>query len=535
METRKLRNRATRTLGDPHYHPFQKRSIKDLPTEILSEIVFLSTQDCYRNLSRVQKLGKVCSHWRDMIENTPRLWSRVTAEDPLGAIEKALIRSKDTSLEIQYDYHKPNKPRSRVPFITLGEYLQAVNPHVGRWRTVDIVCKDAAETMFHGLQLTAAISPRLESFSLTEYSPYVGRPITLFQGANLPSLHQLTGFIAPLRLDNTRLANLRRLTLHPLRHHEPSPSNVQSLLRGTPMLEELVYAWRGFDQGLANGTISTSSGRPVVLNSLRKAWISTPSSSSALWISRCIRAPRCRDVNLFACTPANFTDPAGRAEVYDAISCFLPSMLPSENQERVRIHLDGAGVAIRTSTVYVTLEIVDPVAVCPVQTARWTLQNFIGELTDLHLSIEYSKFTIEHLETLTAHALPGKVSKFSVGWPLEDQGEAVLQYLSGAHTSPDGQTRWPFPHMTELNVDVSLRAGFLTAILILLKARAEGPSTLGIPPPRKISHVSLHGNRADASKRQKKVDSVEGFLRENGGQLTISTRSGSFLGSAPPY
>ncbi|KAG8909569.1 hypothetical protein FRC01_006854, partial [Tulasnella sp. 417] len=265
-------------------------SIQDLPVELLALILYYAAQIPRSGLTRLQEFSTVCSIWRHAVKGTPILWSRVTDDDPVHLVERAMYESKDAPLDIdiQDGFWKRQKPGE------LERRIRLVCLHMKRWRYANIDVIDASEWLFKAL--AAPIAPRLKTIKLRLFC----RPIPsikVFQGAMLPLLQELD--ICGLQFEGGigQFRNLRVLKINTTDAFEPSLSEVTTLLRSLPRLEE--FGFKGDLQSpRGENNPSATSYQPITLPQLKRLFVITRKSKGSLEISNCIRAPVCLDISL---------------------------------------------------------------------------------------------------------------------------------------------------------------------------------------------------------------------------------------------
>ncbi|KAG8933188.1 hypothetical protein FRC00_013477 [Tulasnella sp. 408] len=430
------------------------------------------------NLTHAQRLSTVCSQWRAVVEETPEIWTQITGYDPPEAVNKAMEKSRDMSLDIHYS------TKSHYRIQGPEAFLQAVCPHIHRWRRAEIFLTSCTYDELHGLAVGTA--PRLESFTLS-VSGYYGQPFTLFGGVAPPSLREF--------------------------------HSVLSILRATLRLEEFTY--RGdlsqtFDD--KNGTIS----RGFILLPEMTCLELCSGSSGVLEILKYIRAPACLNVSLNA-TLGDLEDPESSAQVYETIIQFLPRITAlAEQGNRVQIKAMPQAAHFSISTVAFDLY-------HPTQTTKflkWMVENFADETTEMDLTIEDPAFSEENLDLLIPPTLHRRISTLSIGnlWDAIHRAGSILQYLSSPKLGSDGQVRWPLPHLRE--VAALSHSCDLLGILRMLQARAVAIDSPAAVKPLKVSKLYLYGEIIDLEGGEDVISRINVFMWENGGEIWRRDRGG---------
>ncbi|KAG8915495.1 hypothetical protein FRC00_003834 [Tulasnella sp. 408] len=447
--------------------------IQDLPTELLITVISLASEMARDNLTHAQRLSTVCSQWRAVVEETPEIWTQITGYDPPEAVNKAMEKSRDMSLDIRYrtkSHYKIQGPKA---------FLQAVFPHIHRWRRAEIVLTSCTYDELQGLAVGTA--PRLESFTLS-VSGYYGQPFTLFGGVAPGSLREFHVRRVSLLWGGEQFSNLKKLWIGADRYWPLSLQSVLLILRATLRLEEFTY--RGdlsqtFDDG--NGTIS----RGFILLPEMKCLELCSGSPGVLEILKYIRAPACLNVSLNA-TLGDFVDPKISAQVYGTIIQFLPRITALVEQGN-RVQIKAMPQAAHFSISTVAFDLYHPTQTTKV--LKWMVENFADETTEMDLTIEDPAFSEENLDLLIPPTLHRRISTLSIGnlWETIHRAGSILQYLSSPKLGSDGQVRWPLPHLREV-ADLSHSCDLL-GILRMLQARAEAIDSPAVVKPLKVSKL----------------------------------------------
>ncbi|KAG8915491.1 hypothetical protein FRC00_003830 [Tulasnella sp. 408] len=480
-----------------------RSGIQDLPTELLITVISLASEMESDNLTRAQWLSTVCSRWRAVVEETPDIWSQITGSDPPEIVKKALEKSKDRSLDIDYytkAHHTIHKPE---------DFLQAVCPHIHRWRRAEIVLTTCRHDALQGL--TTGIASRLESFTLSA-SYYYGQPITLFGGVSAPSLREFRVRRVTPSWDGKQFSNLQKLSIGADRQWSLPLSRVLSILRNTSKLEEFRYGGRlSQPHGGENGAIAQGS---ILLPAMKSLELYTE-SSGALEILRYIRVPACLKISLEAAL-GDHNDPQSSARIYEGMMQFLPRITALKNEgNRAQIKARAKAAYFRISTVEFDLSHDTQIS----KVVKWMVEDLADESMEIDLSIEDPSFTADQLDSLVPHSLHRRVSKLGIGSLGDDihQAGTILQYLSSPRLGSDGQVRWPLPHLRELAV--LNRSPDLLGTLRMLQARAKAIDSPASFRPPKVLHLVLEGSTIDSEGNVDLISGVNEFLQENGGEL----------------
>ncbi|KIO15830.1 hypothetical protein M407DRAFT_34563 [Tulasnella calospora MUT 4182] len=486
--------------------------IQDLPAELLITIICLASIIEPNNLTRAQRLSTVCSRWRDVVEGSPEIWCLITGADPPEIVSKAIEKSKDMSLYIDYSV------KQHYPIHDKEDFLETVCPHVQRWRRASIVLSGSDRDLLQGL--TIGTAPRLESLTV-KVSFYSGVVLNLFEGVALPCLRALTVRRVPLMWDGEQFSNLQKLVIFTNRRNALSLQRVLSVLRTMPKLEEFTY--RGVLSRVLDEEKGTISRDFILLPAMKYLQLYTFDSSGALDILRCIRAPACLKVSLEA-TLGDLEDPERSPQIYETMVQYSPLIMAMTNKgERGRIKVYPEDVRFSISTVEFDLS--HPTQI--IQVAKWMVQYLAEESMDIELLIADQKFTADQLDYLIPPTLHRRVSKLSIQDLLSDDidpSDAILHYLSSPKLGSDGQVRWPLPHLKEIAIVNHGQSRDLVGILCMLQARAAAVDSLEAGGPLKVMELHLSYKTID-SESWNVISKINEFMGEYGGKLITVDRS----------
>jgi len=240
--------------------------ISHLPAEILSRIFELVLEDERQgeqthSLPQKPRLTQVCSHWREVALDTPKLWSYIDSDYGKAANAAYFTRSKQSPLHVvlkrpapaSFGYPGPTK------WSTIQTEVHKVARESHRLKLFQLRCEDASPAELSALFSRPA--PLLEDLALYpieaaeesggdglevrgQYSTTVfaqnGHLGNLF-GGKAPKLQNLLLSMVALPWASTLFGpQLSRLTLHDLPSQvRPSAHEVLSLLQRTPQLTHL--------------------------------------------------------------------------------------------------------------------------------------------------------------------------------------------------------------------------------------------------------------------------------------------------------
>ncbi|KAG9037828.1 hypothetical protein FS837_001368, partial [Tulasnella sp. UAMH 9824] len=141
--------------------------IHSLPAEVLFQVIhlhlihtFLGVWDQTGYYPRLIELSGVCSHWYNVIRDSPPLWTQVCRSDPLRVVEMVLQRSSCHPLAIIIDQEaSQSTPELRA-------FMEFISLHKDRWQNMNIrVPRGCMEEMIEAL---GGPPPNLEKLSFID-------------------------------------------------------------------------------------------------------------------------------------------------------------------------------------------------------------------------------------------------------------------------------------------------------------------------------------------------------------------------------
>ncbi|EIM85486.1 uncharacterized protein STEHIDRAFT_158115 [Stereum hirsutum FP-91666 SS1] len=242
-----------------------------LPTELVRSIfLFCARDESLGGLIRLEPksapilLTQICHEWRDVVYDSPELWSnlilpslsgfhdRETAEPLLLTVRRCIALS--SSLPFSFRYTDLQGPTALVK-----EYLSILYEHAHRWHTVDlhIPSYDALARM--SLKATPMlVSIKVLASSTLAFDSIATNPLmhSLQQSSTLRNLS--VGFIdriLPFVRAISQCGELHSLSFHHIqrRFEDEHETDVSSLFM--PHLKRLSMTWRGWNVGSAYRTL----------------------------------------------------------------------------------------------------------------------------------------------------------------------------------------------------------------------------------------------------------------------------------------
>ncbi|KAK7685315.1 hypothetical protein QCA50_011678 [Cerrena zonata] len=216
--------------------------INRLPPELLSEIFYFCQNGVWNSDLPVQTtsygyvasslrwtyIAVVCSHWRQVAIQTPKLWARVNLNHPSFAINRALVLSKRSPLHLTASKWSQEQ-------ITL---INDIPSHMDRLHSVNWSFHDGNPSNHLDLKPSPAITTPLRSICvINKHLSAITSIISIFEKCELPSIQRL-------ELQNC-IHNLPSCLLGPtlthlkLKTEKPQPINLETLINSLSHMSRL--------------------------------------------------------------------------------------------------------------------------------------------------------------------------------------------------------------------------------------------------------------------------------------------------------
>ncbi|KAG8956317.1 hypothetical protein FRC04_004397 [Tulasnella sp. 424] len=268
-----------------------------LPVELgtfILQLLFPDTEDSRRSkkdMAELYSLRLVSKSWKELVENTPTLWTYIKATDyPIPVIRDCLRRSKNYPLRITILHF----PMFDDPPKVLIQYLQLLQPHSSRWKSMSCTVWDEPgpddEYVRNFLESPA---PILQSIYANFSTPPLVPTINLADGQAKNLKHLDLQSIA-LPWSSNLLSGLETFCLGA---QDTIPvEEVINLFVKSPDLRRFELSCHG-TEGQNNQTALIAPALDTIAHSLEEAVISTLPHIASQILSR-ISMPRCRSLKL---------------------------------------------------------------------------------------------------------------------------------------------------------------------------------------------------------------------------------------------
>lgn len=433
----------------PNYH---------LPVELFTfilQLLFPDTDDSYRSkkaMAELYGLRLVSKSWKELVENTPTLWTYVTATDyPIPVIRDCLRRSKNYPLRITI-FHFPilhDSPEALTP------YLQLLQPHSSRWRSLSCtVWGELDPDNEHVRNFLESPAPILQSISASFNTQPLVPTINLAggQAQNLKHL-DLQSIILPWSsnllsgLETFRLAAQDTIPVE----------EIINLFVKSPGLRRFELSCQG-TEGQNNQTAPVAPALDTIAHSLEEAVISTLPRIASQILSR-ISMPRCRSLTL----STDFTTlDNGIDSLDDALAQFMPKIGDALNlggRTTLTFFWDELKYEWRSSSKYdafnFSLEISGVELEILIEWIR-NLATASGSRLELEVTLRTSDLRLAQRlgewNEITKLTITSEYSEFYSY--EEDETTPLLDFLGNPKVDPiDGLSwSWTFPNLQELDL-----------------------------------------------------------------------------------
>ncbi|KAG8938798.1 hypothetical protein FRC00_014435, partial [Tulasnella sp. 408] len=214
--------------------------LHQLPIEIFVQMIARALEpfwtfrwDRSTYLARLARLCQVCKHWKDVIDDTPSLWTVIHVLDPAVVTSTAISRSAGHPL---YIIAAPPGPPDNVPD-GLDELINTAIPCSTRWRSLQVAVTSSEEALAI-LNAPAPLLQTLELKSKTQIWLGSQKGEAAFQGTN-PQLRRLSLYGVAIPWDSSLLRGLQHLSISELIGLAPSCKEILGILGACPGLVEL--------------------------------------------------------------------------------------------------------------------------------------------------------------------------------------------------------------------------------------------------------------------------------------------------------
>ncbi|KAG8956315.1 hypothetical protein FRC04_004395 [Tulasnella sp. 424] len=299
----------------PNYH---------LPVELvifILQLLFPDTDESDRStedMAELYRLRLVSKSWKELVENTPTLWTHILATDyPIPVIRDCLRWSKSYPLRITIFYWPSRRDDS--PPKPLTPYLQLLQPHSSRWRSVTCTVRGEPDPdNEHVRNFLESPAPILHSIYVGFGTPPLVPTMNL-AGGQAKKLKHLELEYVILPWSSNLLNDLE--TFHLVAEVTIPAEEIINLFAKSPGLRRLQLSCEG-TEGQNNQTAPVAPALDTIAHSLEEAVIFTLPHIASQILSR-ISMPRCRSLTL----STDFTTlDDGIHTLDDALVQFMPKI-----------------------------------------------------------------------------------------------------------------------------------------------------------------------------------------------------------------
>ncbi|KAG8924988.1 hypothetical protein FRC01_010824 [Tulasnella sp. 417] len=210
--------------------------VNSLPAELFLQVVHYNLHPFIEHnhsgyYSQVIGLSGVCSHWYNIIRDSPPVWTQIHSSDSPNTVEMALRRSSNHLIDVTIHEVRGHEH--------IHEFLNTIFPHRDRWRSLDVFTPSVWVSLLTPALDEPAIN--LQKLSLVDQDTVSSNnEIDLFRGTT-PQLKDLALNGVSARWDSTIVHGLKFIDLSWI--HFASTKTVLDILSHSPQLQRATV-WR---------------------------------------------------------------------------------------------------------------------------------------------------------------------------------------------------------------------------------------------------------------------------------------------------
>ncbi|KAG9049741.1 hypothetical protein FS837_009275 [Tulasnella sp. UAMH 9824] len=435
-------------------HPI---TIHDLPIELLLSIFRLSF--AVTNLQQDRcRLSLVCRYWRDIVQESPYLWTEISGNDDVPYIRRSIAKSGDLPIDVYYLGFGPKRIKTHLP-----KYLEEVIPQLSRCRSISLQSYlDRLDQLLNPLSvgLDSAAVPYLEGLSLEGSASHRSGCET---GAEILRLPAMTAFPKLHRLDTTGLSSKlchsglplnRFLSLSLIDIINLTMEQLLDVLQNSPSLERLELG-RSPTRRPSQPTVT-----PIHLPRLMALHLIFMPVSVSNYLLSTIHAPNCSELLISSDFPESLDDVVGDCLFTRTTEHFFPVMrtlLTCGRHKDIDISRGDAqrmALLLKFHDDYCD----DPLDHGPLRlhfrlhsvqqvehTVRWLVHYLEPDMPKISIRLYMDRFEEVHLMDLFDSHMT--VTHFALR--IRDDPDAIRPHPILTHMARPTFSRWPLPEMVD--------------------------------------------------------------------------------------
>ncbi|KAG8946924.1 hypothetical protein FRC04_011351 [Tulasnella sp. 424] len=426
-----------------------------LPVELLTFILtlrFPDTDDVHRTIHRTREdmtelynLRLVSKSWKELIEDTPTLWTHILIDFPTTVIRDCLRWSKCHPLRIRGFY------RWNDSSDTLIKHLELLQPHSRRWRTLAYSSSVGPLIDYqHIKDFLESPAPMLKSIYtyLDAFQPV--RTVNL-AGGQATTLKHLSLYDALLPWSSNLLHGLETFSLW-IQTTIPA-EEIINLFTKSPALKTLELSCQGAE-GPDNPIPLTTSPLDTAAASLEEVIIHVTSPHITSHILSRVSMPSCESLEL----SANFTTPGDLYLLGNSLAQFMPRIAEVLKMGGRTNFLVSSEFEYEWSSPleYEAFQFSFGINGLSVDSVIGWIRNLVAGL-ESQLELEAILDTFDR-QTAEALAEWNDITKVRVLCEKEsstyetDEDMSLLEFLGDVRTDPVNGLSWPFPNLQDLDI-----------------------------------------------------------------------------------
>ncbi|KAG8946926.1 hypothetical protein FRC04_011353 [Tulasnella sp. 424] len=459
--------------------------------------------------------------WKELIEDTPTLWTHISADDfPTTVIRDCLRWSKSRSLRISVGF-----PWTRCSETRLIKHLDLLRLHSHRWKTLSYSAKRLPSIDDqHVKNFLESPAPMLQSIYASFGFGDEPAPTFNLAGGQAKALKHLSLHDVLVPWSSNLLPGLESFDLG---MHSPIPAEeIFNLLTKSPALKSLDLFWEDAESPNEPNPLATPPP-DITAASLEEVSIDITSFQFTSHILSHVSMPSCESLELCA----RFTTPGDLDVLGNALVQFMPRITEALRLAgRTRLIVQGAyDLQWRSSLDYKAFQFVFIFSGLLLESLIGWIRNLVAT-SESQLEVEVILDT-SHRQTVEALGDWNDITNLMISHPVRlstygtNEDVSLPDFLGDVRVDPVDGLSWPFPNLQEL---VLFQNGsYLLAVLGMLNRRylpdsyvreLEGQGiSVSTPPPIAIDLRVESAKEDDATMAVLK--NHRGVKRLNHGEL----------------
>lgn len=415
-------------------------------------------------MAEVYRLRLVSKSWKELVEDTPELWTYVSTNFPTVVVRDCLRWSKDRFLWVKV-WHTWAHP---VANLQLVEFIQLLQSHAHRWKALEYSTSIGPWIdSIHSRNFLESPAPMLQSIDVN-LGQFYEEPGLNLGGGVAKELEHMTLHDAILPECSRFLHDLETFSL---KNDDTVPTReVLNIFIKNPALRRFEL-WCESAEDQSNPLASATQRLDTVATSLDRVIILSEHPQIITQILSHVSMPRCKYLQL----SADFMELDGNLQVMDqALVQFMPRIREavSQGQRTTLVVSSECDFEWSSPLEYDGFQFSFEWSGISLGSLREWIRGLIGTLeTPLELEIILTTPLQDAIETLGEWNEVTKLTIMSRGPPFEeiDAVVSLSDFLGSSIVDSVGAPSWGFPNLREL--DISFAKYDLSKVFGMLNKR----------------------------------------------------------------